>query len=118
MRRLTRGIGGRRAGDTESSMEFSDLLDDVAVQPSAPIPEPTTAIADLVMFRVSPRTDDTFAPPKEPAVEPAVDPVLEPVLDPVVELSEKITAVSRFADSGIEDDLLPVHTPSRRRLRR
>ena len=110
MRRLTRGIGSRRAGDAESSMEFSDLLDDVAVQPPAPIPEPTTAIADLVMFRVSPRTDDTFAPPKEPSVEPA--------LDPVIELSEKITVVSRFADSGIEDDLLPVRASSRRRLRR
>jgi hypothetical protein len=106
MRRLNRGIGSRHAGN---SMEFSDLLDAIAPQPAAAIAEPKAAIADLVMFRVPSRIDDTPASPIEPSIEP--------VVDPVVESSEEITVVSRFADNGIEDDLLPVRAPSRRRLR-
>jgi hypothetical protein len=96
-RKPYRGSGDRTASDGANSMEFADLLDGIAPPPAAPGPHADAEVSSPVMFRVSPEPDEERAAPVEPVVEHAV--------------------VSRFADNGIDDDLLPLRTPRRRHRR-
>ena len=113
--KIARGQRVGSASRAEYCMEFSDLLDGIA-EPvvAAPDPDPVPAeldlgLADLVMFPVLHR----FDPPPVAEIEPVEEQVEEPV---AVQVAPPPT-VSRFADTGLDDDLLPVHAP-RRRLRR
>lgn len=116
--------GPRTRGDQrpdDGSMEFADLLDSVAPRPqSSPGADldGALALADLVMFPVPRRVEHHFLPRPEP-VEAVQEPVEMAPPDPVEEEKAAPPAkVSRFAGAGLDDDLLPVHAPRQRRLRR
>lgn len=85
-------------------MEFSDLLDVIA--PEAIGVDPDTSLADLVMFPVS----DNFDPRPQDVLEQANEHTEAQIEAP----ADEPPKVSRFADTGIDDDLLPVHAPHRR----
>jgi hypothetical protein len=91
-------------------MEFSSLLDRIEAEPidDAPSRAPSklaeldvmladAGVADLVMFKVTPQAEAEIA-----EIAEFVDDVEAPI------------KTSRFANAGIDDDLLPIHTRGRR----
>ncbi len=102
---MGRNSRARRRVAAESvgtSIEFAELLDPVSGPPASRV---------LVSVPVSvpvPVAIDT-----EPAVDPVevADLVTEPEPEPA------LVAVSRFADSGIDDDRLPLHDTKKRSRR-
>lgn len=106
---MGRNSRARRRVAAESvgtSIEFAELLDPVSGPPASRV---------LVSVPVSvpvPVAIDT-----EPAVDPVevADLVTEP--EPEPEPEPALVAVSRFADSGIDDDRLPLHDTKKRSRR-
>jgi hypothetical protein len=109
-----------RVAATVDSIEFADLLDQIEVQPVTADGTPCAAthasgeelpvvseLADLVMFRVPPRSElePVAAEPAEELHDESAGPVGEP------------STVSRFAAAGIDDDRLPLRAPRFRRRR-
>lgn len=89
------------AASVGTSIEFAELLDPVSGPPARPV-------LVSVPVSVSVAAIDT-----EPAVDPVevADLVTEPEPEPA------LVAVSRFADSGIDDDRLPLHDTKKRSRR-
>lgn len=122
-RRGTAATLGRDA----DPFEFAHLLHavsrvDVAVAPDV-VPEPLTDVVSESMPHVEPEPlPDAIPEPLVDAVqEPPADVIPEPPIDevqePVVEIVPDVV-VSRFADSGLDDDRLPVAAKRRRGRRR
>ncbi|MGZ4741225.1 MAG: hypothetical protein ACXVLM_18470 [Ilumatobacteraceae bacterium] len=132
--KLAHGQRSRGASPAEHAMEFFDLLDEIAPEQVAvsakseahvkafaapafadPLPPPAVhaetdlSLADLVMFPV-PQLFVADPEPMVPLVEDAGDETIE-------EIVAAPAKISRFAASGIDDDLLPVRA-ARRRVRR
>ncbi len=87
------------AAGVGTSIEFAELLDPVSAPPAIPVPvsAPVNVPVPAAIYT-------------EPAVDPVVVPelVTEPMPEPA------LAAVSRFADSGIDDDRLPLHDTKKR----
>ena len=139
LEKLAHGQRARGSRQVEFSMEFSDLLDEISPEQTltdakldleppreaivVPLPLPSkldVSLADLVMFAVPQRVEAAVAP--EPVVEQTQDTIDDRIDDtaglPIdVIVAAAAPKVSRFAASGIDDDMLPVEAP-RRRLRR
>ena len=111
LQKVVHGQRVRTATRTGYSMEFADLLD--GVEPEPVVTAFDLGLADLVMFPVPHR----FDPQPDPVLAPVEEQVEEQVEATVEEHMEEPVKVSRFADAGLDDDLLPVQAP-RRRLRR
>lgn len=107
--RARRRVGAANVG---TSIEFAELLDPVSGPPASPV---------LVSVPVS--VPVPVSAPVAAAIdtEPDVDPVevadLVPEPEPEPEPEPALVAVSRFADSGIDDDRLPLHDTKKRSRR-
>ena len=123
LEKFTYGQRARAASHAGSSIEFSDLLDDVAPEQTLAGAKDKTdlSLADLVMFPVPHRFDADVDVDVDPVVAPVEDPINDTIKDTAEPTIEEIVAIapkiSRFAAGGIDDDLLPVRS-ARRRLRR
>ena len=111
--KIARGQRVRSTSHAGYSMEFSDLLDRIDPEPIPVAAEVDISLADLVMFPVPHRFDQ----PPEPVAEQVAEPVALQVEEQVQEQIAAPPKVSRFADTGLDDDLLPVQAPRRRHRR-